>query len=200
MGWGFAPALQNSEQAAGILSRWSQISNTAPVWTGYDLQLIPFGDETVTGNGVTYIPPTAAVFDFGDDDYIQDKDNDPGEMQEGDWFDAYGRLAIECRLRSYDYNADTIDWTDLSAVRAARPAPGLDHRRARDLRSGHGHQGRVPDRQPHGLCAPDLHLQVRARERDLPADGRRLHHRPGGRDRPARRCASSRSRRMTTAS
>jgi hypothetical protein len=141
MGWGFAPALQNSEQAAGIISRWSQISNTAPVWTGYDLQLIPFGDETVTGNGVTYIPPTAAVFDFGDDDYIQDNDNDPGEMQEGDWFDAYGRLAIECRLRSYDYNADTIDWTDLSASELLGP------RQASTIAA-------------HEICDPDMATKV----------------------------------------
>ena len=115
MGWGISPFIQSQEPAIEILSRWCQITNTAPVWTGYSLKLIPWGDVSVTGNGVTYVPPTAATFAFSDDDYVQDGDKDPVEASLADWFDAYNAVALECRDRGYEYNTVPIDWIDLSA-------------------------------------------------------------------------------------
>jgi hypothetical protein len=113
MGWGISPFIQSQEPAIEILSRWCQITNTAPVWTGYALRLIPFGDVTVTGNGVTYVPPTGSTFAFTDDDYVQDGDKDPVEASLADWFDAYNAVALECRDRGYEYNPVPIDWIDL---------------------------------------------------------------------------------------
>ena len=114
MGFGLSPAIQNQETGITILSRWMQITNTAAVWTGYSLKFVPYGDETVTANGVTYIPPTAQVFSFGDDDYIQDGMTDPVIQNRRDWFDAFNAIAIECRIREYEYNMVPIDWIDQS--------------------------------------------------------------------------------------
>lgn len=121
MGFGLAPFLSNQEQGIAVLGRWMQITNTAPVWTGYALKFIPFGDHAITGNGVTYLPHSNPPFDFGDDDYIQDNDADPVQMARRDWFDAYGRLAIECRVRDYDYNTAPIDWIDQAAAELLGP-------------------------------------------------------------------------------
>jgi hypothetical protein len=127
MSFGLAPFLQNQEQASSILARWCQITNTAPCWTGYSLKLIPFGDLPITANGVTYLPPTDLVFAFGDDDYIQDKDTDPVRQTIRDWFDAYNALAIECRIREYEYNNVPIDWIDqsMSDLVGRRQAPTM---------------------------------------------------------------------------
>lgn len=116
MGFGLSPFIQNQEAGISILARWMQLTNTAPVWTGYSLKFVPYGDEIVTGNGVTYLPPTAQQFDLGDDDYVQEKDADPVQMNVRDWFDAYNAIAIECSVRSYDYNAVPIDWIDQGSV------------------------------------------------------------------------------------
>src|SRR5262249_51654200 len=43
MGWGISPFIQNQEAGTDILARWCQITNTAPVWTGYALKFIPWG-------------------------------------------------------------------------------------------------------------------------------------------------------------
>ncbi|HUO12646.1 MAG TPA: phage tail protein, partial [Caulobacteraceae bacterium] len=115
MGWGLSPFIQSQEPAIQIVGRWCQITNTAPVWTGYSLKLIPFGDAPVTGNGVTFVPPTTATFAFTDDDYVQDGDKDPVEASLADWFDAYNAVAIECRDRGYEYNTVPIDWIDLAS-------------------------------------------------------------------------------------
>lgn len=125
MGWGLSPFIQSQEPAIEILSRWCQVTNTAPVWTGYSLKLVPFGDAPVTGAGVTFLPPTAPVFSFTDDDYVQDNDDDPVQVQLDDWFDAYNAIALECRDRDYMYNTVPIDWIDLGGVQTLgrRQAP-----------------------------------------------------------------------------
>jgi len=112
MGWGISPHLQNQEPALDVLARWAQITNTAPVWTGYSLKFVPWGDSTVTGNGVTYLPPTTSVFSFGDNEYLQDKDRDPVEGSLSDWFDASNAVAISVRDRDQNYDNVPIDWID----------------------------------------------------------------------------------------
>lgn len=114
MGWGISPCIQSQEPATDILARWCQITNTAPVWTGYTLRLIPWGDATVSGNGVTYLPPTTLEFTFGDNEYLQDKDKDPVDGGLADWFDASNAVAIEVRDRTQNYDTVPIDWIDQS--------------------------------------------------------------------------------------
>ncbi|HEY2178090.1 MAG TPA: phage tail protein [Caulobacteraceae bacterium] len=110
MGWGISPFMQNQEIALDVLARWCQLTNTAPVWTGFSLKWVPFGDATVTANGVTYLPPTASVFSFGDAEVIQAGDADPDECAIADWFDASNAVALECRDRANSYNTVPIDW------------------------------------------------------------------------------------------
>lgn len=112
MGWGISPFINNQETASDILARWLQITNTAAVWTGYSLKFIPWGDAPVTGNGVTYLPPTGNAFNFTDVDYIQDGDNDPIDCGLSDWFDASNALAIDVTDRDNGYNSVPIDVID----------------------------------------------------------------------------------------
>ena len=114
MGWGISPFINNQEVASGIISRWLQITNTAPAWTGYSLKFVPFGDAEVTGNGVTYLPPISLVFNFTDEDYIQDKDADPVLVSITDWFDASNALALEVLDRTQNYDPVPIDVIDQS--------------------------------------------------------------------------------------
>jgi len=114
MGWGISPFINNQEVASDVVARWLQITNTAPVWTGYSLKFIPWGDAAVTGNGVTYLPPTGSVFDFTDSDYIQEGDSDPILSSISDWYDAANALAIEVSDRDNGYNSVPIDNIDQS--------------------------------------------------------------------------------------
>lgn len=117
MGWGISPFLNNQEQASDVLARWLQITNTAPVWTGYTLKFIPWGDASVTGHGVTYLPPTTGVFAFTDNDYLTEgKTNpaDPVDASLSDWFDASNAIAVEVKDRTQSYDTVPIDVIDQS--------------------------------------------------------------------------------------
>ena len=48
IGLGLSPALTDQEQASSILARWLQLTNTAAVWSGGLLKLIPYGDTVTT--------------------------------------------------------------------------------------------------------------------------------------------------------
>ena len=47
-GLAFSPALTDQETANSILTRWLQITNTAAIWSGGQLKLVPYGDLPVT--------------------------------------------------------------------------------------------------------------------------------------------------------
>ena len=124
MGWGISPFINNQEQAAGVIARWLQITNTAPVWTGYSLKFVPWGDATVSGHGVTYNPPVTSVFNFGDNDFVQDNDQDPVIAELSDWFDAANALVLEVCDRAQEYNPVPIDVLDQSQNELIGRRPG----------------------------------------------------------------------------
>jgi hypothetical protein len=67
IGLALSPALTDQEQASSILGRWLQLSNTAAVWSGGLLKLIPYGDTataagTVQTATVSLVLPVAGSF------------------------------------------------------------------------------------------------------------------------------------------
>ncbi len=61
LGLVFSPALVDQEQASSILTRWLQIVNTAPVWSGAVLKFIPYGDTTITAGTIETSSVTLAI-------------------------------------------------------------------------------------------------------------------------------------------
>jgi hypothetical protein len=95
LGLGFCPVLDSQETAQSILQRWLQIANCAAVWSGTALKFIPYGDEAITANGVTYVPNLAPIYSIGDDDYVGDSGNDPLQIARTDTADAYNVVRVE---------------------------------------------------------------------------------------------------------
>lgn len=115
-GFELSPGLAEQEAAADAVERWCIGTNTAPVWTGYSLKFVPYGDQTVSGNGVTWLPPTAAVFAFGDDDYVQNGDKDPVIASRSDPADAKNVVKMTVRDRAKAYQDTPVDYQDDNAV------------------------------------------------------------------------------------
>lgn len=113
---GLSPALTSQESAASTLERWCGICNTAPVWTGYSLKFIPYGDQAVTNNGVTYTPPTTSQYTLTGDDYVC------GPSEEGilanvpDPSVAKNIVTINWRDRNNAYNRVPMNARDQTAV------------------------------------------------------------------------------------
>jgi len=78
MGIAFSPLLSSPEQGSSVLSRWLQILNCAAVWSGGQLNFVPYGDQAISAGNVvktftapipipaqlsngTYPPPTLVV-------------------------------------------------------------------------------------------------------------------------------------------
>lgn len=62
VGIAFSPVLNSTEKASSILSRWLQLSNSTAIWSDGMLKVIPFGNSSVTGNGVTFTPNTTQLY------------------------------------------------------------------------------------------------------------------------------------------
>lgn len=116
MGFGMSPNLDSQESASDILDRWTKLMNTALVWTGYSLQFIPYGDATITANGVTYLPPTAVQFAITDNDFDGDNSQDPVLMDRVDPQDAKNVFKITIKNRANDYNNLPVEWRDQALI------------------------------------------------------------------------------------
>lgn len=116
MGFGFSPALTSQENALTVLDRWTQMTNTACYWSGYALRFVPYGDEQITANGVTYLPPTGVVYDLTDTDYHREDGADPILISRTDIAEAYNSVNITIRDRSNNYNDAPITLQDQNLV------------------------------------------------------------------------------------
>jgi hypothetical protein len=86
MGLCFSPLLNQTESASSVLTRWLQLLSIAAVWSGDRLRFIPYGDATVTGNGVEYVPNLTPAFALTDDDLIYSPGEDPIKVSRLDPF------------------------------------------------------------------------------------------------------------------
>ena len=112
----FSPLLSSVETAQSVLQRWLQIANCGAVWSDGKLKFVPYGDQAVTGNGVTYTPNLTPVYDFSESDYQGDGSEDPLTLSRIDLYEAYNVTRITVRDRSNAYNSTPIECRDEAAV------------------------------------------------------------------------------------
>ena len=112
----FSPVLANQETANSILTRWLQLTNTAAVWSGGKLKFIPYGDASVTGNGVTFTPNVTPIYNLTDDDFVHQDGKDPVEVVRSDPFTAKNWVTLETPDRGNQYNAAPVDVWDQNAI------------------------------------------------------------------------------------
>jgi hypothetical protein len=65
-----SPMLDTQQEAQQHLADIAKITNSAIVWSGGLLKVLPYGDQTVTGYGTTYSPNTTPIYSLGEDDFI----------------------------------------------------------------------------------------------------------------------------------
>ena len=116
VGLALSPALTNQEQASSILARWLQLTNTAAVWSGGLLRFIPYGDNALTGNGITFDPNVTPIYSLTDDDFKIDHNEDPLQVSRSDPYDAYNVWRLEIAERSNAYNLTPIELRDQNAI------------------------------------------------------------------------------------
>jgi hypothetical protein len=123
-GLALSPALTDQEAASSILARWLQLINVAAVWSNGTLRLIPYGDQTVTGNGITFIPNVTPIYNLTDDDFIVESGADPLDVSVSDLYGAYNVLRVECADRNNQYALTTVEARDQNAIEYLAAATG----------------------------------------------------------------------------
>lgn len=113
-----SPLLTEQQRAADFIDAICKLTNSAAVWSVDTLKIIPYGDVTLTANGVTYTPNTTPLYDLNDDRWLQDGSEDPIIWTDKAGADRYNVVRVEYCDRSMYYAktiAEAQDDADIAA-------------------------------------------------------------------------------------
>lgn len=113
-----SPALTEQVQAGEFITRACALTNTAAVWSGGKMKLIPYGDTAMTGNGATYTPNVTPLFDLGDDDFCPSLGDDPIRVTRKSQADVFNHIRIEFVNRANFYNVEIAEAKDSASIDA----------------------------------------------------------------------------------
>lgn len=113
-----SPTLTEQMQAGEFVSKVCALTNTAPVWSGGRLKMIPYGDTAISGNGATYTPNLTPAFDLTDDDFTPSVGDDPIKVTRKPQADAYNHIRIEFNNRANYYNVEIAEAKDSANIDA----------------------------------------------------------------------------------
>ena len=121
-----SPALTTQDTAANFINTICDICNSAPVWSQGTLKIIPYGDQPITGNNVTFTPNTTPEYNLGDDDFLSDGSTDPVIVTRTDPADAFNQVQVNFSDRTAQYNTNVAQAQDqanidLYGLRAQQP-------------------------------------------------------------------------------
>src|SRR6516162_255601 len=138
-----SPMLDTQQEAQQHLSDIVKITNSAIVWSGGLLKIIPNGDQPIAGNGTVYTPNTSPAYSLGEDDFIVQESavgtnsgvtaagpvlrsgsgpvtggfsDDPVHIARSTPADASNSIQLECLDRSNDYNTGIVEAFDQGAI------------------------------------------------------------------------------------
>ena len=112
-----SPILSTQQPAHQWLTQFAKIANAGLVWSGGLLKVIPYGDQSVTGNGASYTPNITPIYDLTDDDY-QDSNGDPVTVTRKRQADAFNSVQVEYLNRNNYYNIEPATVTDMANIEA----------------------------------------------------------------------------------
>ena len=118
-----SPAYTEQAQASQLLEDIASYTNSAFVWSGGTLTLVPYGDAALTGNGYSYAPPAAPLYDLGDDDFLANAaagsaaaSSDPVLVTRKRPSDAVNDLTLEFLDRANQYSSSTVEASDQAMI------------------------------------------------------------------------------------
>jgi hypothetical protein len=138
-----SPMLDTQQEAQQHLSDIVKITNSAIVWSGGLLKIVPYGDQPLTGNGITYTPNTTPFYSLSEDDFIIQESSvgtnsgvtpggpalrtgaspitggfsdDPVHIARSTPADATNSIQLECLDRSNGYNTAIVEAFDQASI------------------------------------------------------------------------------------
>lgn len=118
-----SPVCDQARTAADYLNDWLAGTNTELVESGGKLNFIPRGDTTVVGNGQTFTPSTAPIYNLDDDDFIREGMTPGVTIERPTVQDAYNSIKIEYVDVFNNYNPNVVEAQDLGAIQRYKYRP-----------------------------------------------------------------------------
>jgi hypothetical protein len=110
-----SPTYEAQRTFAECVQELCDITNAAPFDSEGKLKIVPYGDKTVLGNGVTYTPP-APIYDLTRDDFIADPGTPPIDVIPISKQDIWNSVSVEYLNRASDYNPDVVPESDAAQI------------------------------------------------------------------------------------
>lgn len=107
-----SPAIDAQQTAATIIDDLIDIANGSAIWSEGGVKLRSYGDTTVVGNGATFIPNTAPIYDLSDRDFIAKKNADPVTIVRKSRADTFNAIKVEFVNRANSYNVEIAEDKD----------------------------------------------------------------------------------------
>src|SRR5206468_4085955 len=112
----FSPVIDAQQTAAAIIDDLIDLANGAAIWSEGTAKLKTYGDTTAVGNGVTFFPDTAPVYDLADRDFIAKGKNDPVMIARKSRADAFNDIKVEFVNRANSYNVEIAEDKDDASI------------------------------------------------------------------------------------
>lgn len=106
-----SPVYNSQTEAQSILSDLASLTNSEFVLSQGKLNIIPVGDEEVTGNGITWTPDLTPIFDLSYDDLLE-----PVSWARSQQSDVYNSIKLEYLNRANNYNIEIVEAFDLGSI------------------------------------------------------------------------------------
>jgi hypothetical protein len=116
MGFNLSPVEKAQRPAKEFIDEILRICNSFAVKSGAVLKIIPYADESVTGNGSTYTADLTPIFSLTDDDYCPSEGVDPVRLIRKASNDTYNVVRVEFNDREHQYNPTIAESKDESDV------------------------------------------------------------------------------------
>jgi hypothetical protein len=118
-----SPAYTEQTQASSMLDDIATYTNSAFVWSSGVLTLVPYGDAALSAHGYSYTPPSAPLYDLGDDDFLANtatgassSSNDPVLVTRLRAADALNDIKLEYLDRGNNYNTSVVEASDQATI------------------------------------------------------------------------------------
>jgi hypothetical protein len=119
MGLFFSPQETTQRSAVDFINELLKATNSAPVWSGGVLKIIPYADTPVTGHSRTYTPDLSPEYDFFDTDYLDasqgggsSSSSDPVQVSITPANETFNKVRVEFLDRANAYNVAIAEATD----------------------------------------------------------------------------------------
>jgi hypothetical protein len=122
-----SPVLDTKGPLVDQLNALFEATNSGPVWSDGTLKVVPYADQAITGNSVTYTPNVTPIYDLTDDDFIAPVGTDPIIITRKKAAECFNQVLVSFEDRALDYNPNVQEAKDQGSVDqfGLRPAPTL---------------------------------------------------------------------------